>query len=311
MEGSIVDKDAQANQASSKIAELEAMLADAKSAMEAASGDAVATQSDLSSQIDGLTGQLDSLNGDKAALESQLAELQGRLSDLEGQLGSANSMVSQKDSDLANAQGAADDLEARIAGLQDEIALLQDRLSGAEKNADEQGAVAQNLANRLASIQQREESDKDSANALKEQIEQSLAANGVTDAAVSMRSDNSVVVNLRSEALFGSGRARLSQGGQGLMRQVASSIGNLGSSVQVEGHTDGIPVSGNLLAIFPSNWELSVARAANTVNYLQNTAGLDAERLSAVGFGENRPVASNSTREGRALNRRVEIVVKP
>ena len=81
--------------------------------------------------------------------------------------------------------------------------------------------------------------------------------------------------------------------------------------ILVEGHTDSIPVTGDLQNIYPSNWELSVARAANTVNYLENQGGIDPTRLSATGFGQQRPVAPNNTRAGRALNRRVEIVVKP
>jgi len=122
---------------------------------------------------------------------------------------------------------------------------------------------------------------------------------------------NSVVINLESNALFNSGRARLNASGTQLVGSVAEVLNSIDNSVTVEGHTDGVPVSGDLLAIFPSNWELSVARAANTVNFLQSQGSVDPTRLSALGFGEFRPVADNSTREGRALNRRVEIVVKP
>ena len=85
----------------------------------------------------------------------------------------------------------------------------------------------------------------------------------------------------------------------------------LDNDIVVEGHTDCIPVTGDLAAVFPSNWELSVARAANTVNFLENAAGMNPERLSATGYGQQRPVAPNDTREGRALNRRVEIVALP
>jgi len=95
------------------------------------------------------------------------------------------------------------------------------------------------------------------------------------------------------------------------MGQVAEAISDIDNNITVEGHTDSIPVTGELLKVFPSNWELSVARAANAVNYLENQGGLNPEKLSALGYGQNRPVAPNSTREGRALNRRVEIVVRP
>jgi chemotaxis protein MotB len=95
------------------------------------------------------------------------------------------------------------------------------------------------------------------------------------------------------------------------MKRVATALNSIENTVRVEGHTDSVPVSGDLLTIFPSNWELSVARAANSVNYLENTGGIDANRLSAAGYGQYRPIASNGTRAGRAQNRRVEIVVMP
>ena len=81
--------------------------------------------------------------------------------------------------------------------------------------------------------------------------------------------------------------------------------------VVIEGHTDSIPVTGSLQQVFPSNWELSVARAANAVSFMQGAGNFNPTNLSASGFGEFRPVAGNDTREGRALNRRIEVVVSP
>jgi len=171
--------------------------------------------------------------------------------------------------------------------------------------------VAENLARKLADLQGVSESARSNASALRSQIEQQLTDAGVESPDVSLRDDNSIVINLESNALFNSGRARLNPAGRRLVGQVAGVLNTIGNSVIVEGHTDSIPVSGDLTAIFPSNWELSVARAANTVNFLQSRGSVDPARLSALGFGEHRPVAPNNTREGRALNRRVEIVVKP
>ena len=138
-----------------------------------------------------------------------------------------------------------------------------------------------------------------------------MKGNGVENVEVTIRDDNGVVINLPSQALFNSGRARLSAAGRRLMASVAASVKDLDNDIVVEGHTDSVPVTGDLQAIFPSNWELSVARAANTVNYLESVGGVDSRRLGALGYGQQRPVAGNDTREGRALNRRVELVVKP
>jgi len=288
-------------------AELEALkgqLADLQGQMDANAAAAETKQAAMAEQAKGLEGQLAALEQQKSGLEAQLAALQGQVGGLQGEVSDAQGLTAEKQAEL-------DALNARSADLEGQLGDLQTGLAAAEKDADEQAAIAANLANKLAALQATEEQAANSAAALKQKIEQELANNGVDDAQVSLRDDNSVVVNLRSEALFGSGRARLSAGGQELMAKVGSSLTGMSNNIAVEGHTDSIPVSGELLAIFPSNWELSVARAANTVNYLQNTAGVDADRLSAAGFGENRPVTSNETREGRALNRRVEIVVKP
>jgi len=70
-----------------------------------------------------------------------------------------------------------------------------------------------------------------------------------------------------------------------------------------------VPLSSTSGSLFPSNWELSAARAVNVVHFFETTLGIDPERMSAVGYAEHQPIASNTTLEGRARNRRIEIVV--
>ena len=237
---------------------------------------------------------------------------------LEGELAAATEARDALQARLDEATTGREALEAELAAAEEARAELQARLDenaqaieAAESEAREQTALAENLASRLASVQEGSEDSERSAVELRERIETSLRNAGVEDTVVTVREDNTIAVNLRSEALFNSGRARLSAGGRNLMRRVAGAVGELDNQIIVEGHTDSIPVTGDLQAIFPSNWELSVARAANTVNYLQNEGGMNPDRLSALGYGQYRPVAPNNTREGRALNRRVEIVVEP
>ena len=223
-------------------------------------------------------------------------------------------MQTEKDgieSQLAELDTGKSDLEARLADAEAARAEVQQELQDAKGQVAEQTALAETVASRLAALQQGSDAQIQSAQSLRDQIEAQLSDSGVENPAVSVRDDNSIVVNLPSQALFNSGRARLSSAGRGLMERVADALGGINNPILVEGHTDGIPVTGDLQNIYPSNWELSVARAANTVNYLENQGGIDPQRLSATGFGEQRPVAPNNTRAGRALNRRVEIVVKP
>jgi chemotaxis protein MotB len=114
-----------------------------------------------------------------------------------------------------------------------------------------------------------------------------------------------VEIEMKERMLFGSGEARLSREALRALRGLARTLARIPSHLQVEGHTDNVPISS---AAFPSNWELSAARAASVVHYLAR-AGVEPWRMAAVGLGEHRPIAENADRLGRAANRRVTIVV--
>ncbi|MBW2518875.1 MAG: OmpA family protein [Deltaproteobacteria bacterium] len=121
-----------------------------------------------------------------------------------------------------------------------------------------------------------------------------------------------LTVNVVDQILFDSGQADLKPEGVNVLQRIGDILKTaVDKEVQVEGHTDNIPIKGSLAETFPSNWELSTARATNVLHFLQEQVGISGERLSAVGYGEYRPVASNRTIEGRALNRRIQIVLLP
>lgn len=112
--------------------------------------------------------------------------------------------------------------------------------------------------------------------------------------------------------LFDSGSVEINQKGQKILLVVADSIrAHKDQNLLVEGHTDNTPLSPALKERFPSNWELSTARAAAVVRFLQKEGQLQPERLSARGYSYYRPVASNKTKEGRHQNRRIEIILGP
>lgn len=127
-------------------------------------------------------------------------------------------------------------------------------------------------------------------------------------------SDVEVVVNERSvsfrvnsEILFDSSQADLSLSGLTVLRRIVGVLSEAGHEVTVEGHTDSVPVRRNVR--YPSNWELSSARAGGVVRYLQAN-GISRGRLKAVGYADTRPIADNHTPEGRARNRRVELMIE-
>ncbi len=120
---------------------------------------------------------------------------------------------------------------------------------------------------------------------------------------------NMLAVDLAEQIFFDSGRATLKKEGRKVLKKVAGALKWYENKViRVVGHTDNVPVAKSLRTTFPSNWELSVARATNVVRFLQE-AGIPPERMVASGHGEYDPVASNDTAEGRQKNRRIEIML--
>jgi chemotaxis protein MotB len=121
-------------------------------------------------------------------------------------------------------------------------------------------------------------------------------------------SERGVVMTLADTLLFDSGKAELASGARSLLHQVAQLIHKIDVPVEIEGHTDNVPIA---TAAFPSNWELSTARAVNVLRFLLDQMDVNASQLSAVGMSEYQPVASNASPTGRARNRRVVFVFKP
>lgn len=119
-------------------------------------------------------------------------------------------------------------------------------------------------------------------------------------------------VLLPERLLFRSGEAEVRPEGETLIDQLGTRLLEMtGGDIFVEGHTDNRPIVGPLKSKFPTNWELSTARASHIVRRWVEVSGLDPARLTASGMGETRPVASNESEEGRARNRRIEIRISP
>jgi len=120
-----------------------------------------------------------------------------------------------------------------------------------------------------------------------------------------------LTVNMVDSILFDSGKAEVKKGGLEVLGKVISILKDVNDkSIRIEGHTDNVQISRGLAQRYPTNWELSAARAINVARYLQDE-GVDPGQLSAVAYGEWKPVAKNDTPEGRAKNRRIEIVLVP
>jgi len=113
-------------------------------------------------------------------------------------------------------------------------------------------------------------------------------------------------IHLRGDILFTSGSSILSEGVENVMGDVADILREVENEIRIEGHTDNIPL---VSKSYPSNWHLSIDRALNTAEYFINKERINPQQISVVGYAEYKPLESNDTPEGRAANRRVDIVI--
>ena len=138
------------------------------------------------------------------------------------------------------------------------------------------------------------------------EIEQALARELAAGQVSVWTTADGLVISLREVGFFESGSAQLKPQAQTTFAKVAGLLQRLPYRLRIEGHTDNVPIHN---ARFSSNWELSTARATEIVRLLVTQFGFAPDRLSAAGYGEFHPVADNTSAEGRAANRRVDIVI--
>lgn len=232
-----------------------------------------------------------------AEAEQKSAALEARLKDAEGAVESTRAQLDQARAEADKAKKLSLELEQSQA----ELAKLKD-LSASEKKVLEQKLADQQLA-----MEKFKATTVQADSKLEESLKKELADK---DVQISRLKDQ-LKVTVASEILFPSGSAELSQEGVDVLRKVANAANKSQDEVRVEGHTDTDAIAPVLAQFYPTNWELSTARAAVAVRTLEATGMVPASRLAAVGYGDSRPVAPNDTVEGKAKNRRVEIVFTP
>ncbi|WP_158736561.1 flagellar motor protein MotS [Alteribacillus sp. YIM 98480] len=157
--------------------------------------------------------------------------------------------------------------------------------------------------NGLNSDQSEEEMDLDQ---LLHEVESYLENNNLSEHISATRDDRGVVLVLQEQLLFESGEAQILSEAEPFLNKVGTLLQSLPNLVKVEGHTDDRPIS---TYRYPSNWELSGARASSVIRYLVNNHSLKQNRFIATGYGETRPIAPNNSKENLRENRRVVIVI--
>jgi len=191
-------------------------------------------------------------------------------------------------------------LEGEYNGLQERYNSLQAGYSACK----EQAAQAEK---EKADLLAREQKSKATYEQLMGQLQKEVSEGQI---AIQQYEDK-LTLNVAEKIFFDSGSAELKAGGKEVLSKVGHIVKGLTDKViRVEGHTDNVPISPSLRPTYPTNWELSAARATTVVRFLQEFAGVPPEMLAAAAFGEYRPIAPNDTPANKQKNRRIEIVLQ-
>jgi len=270
----------------------------------------------LQQQLAGLQKNLDQEATRRKAAEQQASQLQSRLDGLEKENGQLNS-------DLTNVRNQITDLEQQSASgrasSQEEIAKLKKQASDLESNAariaKEREQLRQEQARLAAALDQERTAKEEEIKRLtrtQEELSKSLQDEISKGNITIQQVRDRLTINMVDRVLFDSGQAQVKPAGVQVLKQVADVLNKItDKQIRIEGHTDNVPISSKLQDRYKTNWELSTARATTVVRFLIDHGGVDRQYLSAVGYAETHPLASNDTEEGRSSNRRIEIVLYP
>lgn len=193
-------------------------------------------------------------------------------------------------------------LDSKVGDLETEKSKLEedyDDLTQKNENLEEQNVT---LAQELFQLRNIEED----INTSNEDFIEYLRDNGLMDDVYLIQNENGLLIRFKDSVLFNSGQAILIGEGNIILDKIADKIKDIDNKIRVEGFTDNKPINTER---FPSNWELSAGRAISVMRYFIENESMEAGRFSFTGWGEYKPIASNSTNEGRSKNRRIEITI--
>jgi chemotaxis protein MotB len=234
------------------------------------------------------------------ASQNALASVQADSVALAGKVTDLQSTVAQLKQQIADLNGKVADLSSRAGQLTTDAANKQNQLSKSQQElADQQ--------KRLEQLQSLMDQQKKAINEIRKKMADALVGFNSNELSVAIK-NGKVYVSLQENLLFPSGSAVVNPKGKEALGKLAEVLNtNPEITVDIEGHTDSIPIRGK----YQDNWDLSTARAGSIVRILTNDYKVDPVRIIASGHSQYDPVQSNSSSEGRALNRRTEIILSP
>lgn len=242
----------------------------------------------LAKEREALEARSKALENEKHQLNSDLTNVRSQIADLE-----------QKHAEgSASAQEAIDKLKLQAAAMEADRERLRQEQARLAANLEQERAAKEEEIKRLTKTQEE----------LSRSLQDEISKGNITIQQVRDR----LTINMVDRVLFDSGEAQVKPAGLKVLQQVGDILSKVSDKqIRIEGHTDNVPISAKLQSRFKTNWELSTARATTVVRHLIEKGGVDRQHLSAVGYAETRPVAANDSEEGRASNRRIEIVLYP
>ena len=246
-------------------------------------------------QTAALTEERESLKARSEELNSELGNVRGQITDLEQQLASGGASAQEE---IAKLQKQASDLEANAARIAKEREQLRQEQSRLAATLEQERQAKEEEIKRLTRTQEE----------LSKSLQDEISKGNITIQQVRDR----LTINMVDRVLFDSGQAQVKPAGVKVLKQVGDVLNKISDKqIRIEGHTDNVPISSKLQDRFKTNWELSTARATTVVRYLIDQGGVERQYLSAIGYADTHPLASNDSDEGRSSNRRIEIVLYP
>jgi chemotaxis protein MotB len=255
----------------------------------------------LKKDISAMEEKLKAKEGEKAALESELSKLKKENANLKSMLEANKDELTK---DLVSVKAKLSEKEQKIKELENElksknvqITELKNEISGLSK---ERSLAIEEKDKAVAELKKTYTNLVDE---LKDEIKKG-------EIAVTQLRDK-LSLSMVDKILFDSGSADVKKDGKKVLDRVAEILRKVtDKQIRIEGHTDNVKIGPRIAKKFPTNWELSNARATNVLRYLQEK-GVDPKLLSPAGYAEYKPVESNDTEEGKSKNRRIEIVLIP
>lgn len=245
-------------------------------------------------------GQMQVAQGKIVSLESEIQRLQGEITERDKKIEEETRKVATLQAKLDDAMALNQQLTSALEKAGKSVETLVAQKGSLSEALNDTKARLEELRKAQAAAQKRADLFKNLLLKFKKMID-------AGDLKIVLR-DGRMTLQLRNDVLFDSGKVTIKQSGKDALTDVAGILVTLEDrELQVAGHTDNVPISTQR---FPSNWELSAARALVVVKYLINE-GVKPQLLSAAGYGEHDPVAPNDTDDGKAKNRRIEIVLQP